>query len=93
MMSAKTGDMQLRPLAPSTKVGLWPPTTHIRTYQQTPAQYNLHPEDKFLNGDFLDRGTIIRRHVSLAEIEYIAKEATNGSTTSFWLRSRPREPW
>jgi len=39
------------------------------------AQYHLHPEDKFLNGDFLDRGTTIRRHVRVTEIEYIGKES------------------
>jgi hypothetical protein len=48
---------------------------HLKTYQQALAQYPLHPEDKFLNGDFLDRGTTIRRHVRVTGIEYIGKES------------------
>ena len=48
---------------------------HLKTYQQALAQYHLHPEDKFLNGDFLDRGMTIRRHVRVTEIEYIGKES------------------
>jgi hypothetical protein len=51
------------------------PVEHLKTYQQALAQYHLHPEDKFLNGDFLDRGTTIRRHVRVTEIEYIGKES------------------
>ena len=47
----------------------------LKTYQQALAQYHLHPEDKFLNGDFLDRGTTLRRHVRVTEIEYIGKES------------------
>jgi hypothetical protein len=47
----------------------------LKTYQQALAQYHLHPEDKFLNGDFLDRGTTIRRHVRVTGIEYIGKES------------------
>jgi hypothetical protein len=48
---------------------------HLKTYQQALAQYHLHPEDKFLNGDYLDRGATIRRHVRVTEIEYIGKES------------------
>ena len=51
------------------------PVEYLKTYQQALAQYHLHPEDKFLNGDFLDRGTTIRRHVRVTEIEYIGKES------------------
>jgi predicted transcriptional regulator with HTH domain len=51
------------------------PVEDLKTYQQGLAQYHLHPEDKFLNGDFLDRGTTLRRHVRVTEIEYIGKES------------------
>jgi hypothetical protein len=51
------------------------PIEHLKTYQQALAQYHLHPEDKFLNGNFLDRGTTQRRHVRVTEIEYIGKES------------------
>jgi hypothetical protein len=51
------------------------PSKDLKTYQQALAQYHLHPEDKFLNGDFLDRGTTLRRHVRVTEIEYIGKES------------------
>jgi hypothetical protein len=51
------------------------PVEYLKTYRQALAQYHLHPEDKFLNGDFLDRGTTIRRHVRVTEIEYIGKES------------------
>lgn len=51
------------------------PVAHLKTYQQALAQYHLHPEDKFLNGDFLDRGTTLRRHIRVTGIEYIGKES------------------
>jgi hypothetical protein len=51
------------------------PVNYLKTYQQALAQYHLHPEDKFLNGDFLDRGTTLRRHIRVTEIEYIGKES------------------
>jgi hypothetical protein len=47
----------------------------LKTYAQVLAQYHLHPESKFLNGDFLDRGTTFRRHVYANEIQYIGKES------------------
>jgi hypothetical protein len=47
----------------------------LKTYQQALVQYHLHPEDKFLSGDFLDRGTTLRRQVWVTGIEYIGKES------------------
>ncbi|THD70420.1 MAG: hypothetical protein E7813_08315 [Bradyrhizobium sp.] len=47
----------------------------LMTYQAALAQYHLHPEDKFLNGDYFDRGTTLRRHVFAKEIRYIGKES------------------
>jgi hypothetical protein len=80
--------LQIKPVAPFHKnpavaaqnafdriTGEPTPVECLKTYQQALAQYHLHPEDKFLNGDFLDRGTTIRRHVRVTEIEYIGKES------------------
>jgi len=39
------------------------------------AQYHLHPETKFLNGDYVDRGVTSRRYVHVASIRNIGKEA------------------
>ncbi len=47
----------------------------LPTYRQALAQYHLHPEDKFLNGDFTDSGGTSRRHIEVAGIEHTGKEA------------------
>jgi hypothetical protein len=47
----------------------------LGTYREALAQYHLHPEAKFLNGDYLDRGHTQRRHIQVTEITYIGKEA------------------
>jgi hypothetical protein len=49
----------------------------LKTYADALQQYHVHPEAKFLNGDFLDRGTTERRHVfvRVEEIQLIGKEA------------------
>jgi hypothetical protein len=47
----------------------------LKTYQESLAQYHLHPETKFLNGDYLDSGKTERRHVVVQSIQYIGKEA------------------
>jgi hypothetical protein len=39
------------------------------------AQYHLHPESKFLNGDHLARGRTERRHVRVTSVRHIGKEA------------------
>lgn len=49
----------------------------LKSYRQVLAQYHLHRESKFLNGDFLDRGVTERRHVKVAGIRHIGKEANN----------------
>jgi hypothetical protein len=51
------------------------PIEQLKTYQQALAQYHLHPEDKFMKGDFLDRGMTIRRHIRVTGIENIGKES------------------
>lgn len=47
----------------------------LQTYAETVAQYHLHPESKFLGGDFVERGTTRRRHIRACGIRHIGKEA------------------
>ena len=47
----------------------------LRTYQESLAQYHLHPETKFLNGDYTDSGVTERRHILADSIQHIGKEA------------------
>ena len=47
----------------------------LRTYAEALRGYHLHPEAKFLGGDFMDRGRTRRRHVLVQAIEDIGKEA------------------
>ena len=49
----------------------------LKTYAQTLAQYHLHPESKFLNGDYLDMGTTLRRHVQMSGVFHIGKESND----------------
>jgi hypothetical protein len=47
----------------------------LRTYAEALRGYHLHPETKFLDGDYTDRGPTRRRHVRVQMIEDIGKEA------------------
>ncbi|RXD03754.1 hypothetical protein EQZ23_15705 [Sphingomonas sp. UV9] len=47
----------------------------LRIYVSALAQYHLSPESKFLNADYDDRGTTIRRHVRMTETRHIGKES------------------
>jgi hypothetical protein len=47
----------------------------LKTYAEALAQYHLSSEDKFLNGQFLDRGRTVRRHVIATGFAWIGKEA------------------
>jgi hypothetical protein len=47
----------------------------LKTYAEALAQYHLSCEDKFENGQFLDRGRTERRHVVATGFELIGKEA------------------
>ena len=47
----------------------------LRTSAETLRGYHRHPEAKFLDGDYLDRGPTRRRHVLVHTIEDIGKEA------------------
>lgn len=51
------------------------PADRLKTYTEALADYHLHPEAKFLNGDYLDRGPTVRRHINVAGVRYIGKEA------------------
>ncbi len=51
------------------------PRDHLKSYQETLAQYHLHLEAKFQDGDYLDSGVMSRRHIVATAIEYIGKEA------------------
>jgi hypothetical protein len=47
----------------------------LKTYREALAQYHLHPEAKFLDADYLDRGPTKRRHIQVTTITLIGKEA------------------
>jgi hypothetical protein len=51
--------------------------SELRTLGEARAQYHLHPESKFLNGDFCDHGTTGRRHVQVTGTRHIGKEAND----------------
>ena len=60
----------------------------LRTYQQSLAQYHLHPESTFHNGDYVDHGLTGRRHVQTDHVEFIGKEA-NRWEEQFFLGVEP----
>ncbi|RWH30889.1 DNA polymerase domain-containing protein, partial [Mesorhizobium sp.] len=47
----------------------------LKTYREAIAQYHLHPEAKFANADFHDRGITERRHIEALLPSYIGKES------------------
>ncbi len=51
------------------------PADALQTYREALAQYHLHPESKFIGGDYSDRGITRRRHISASGIRHIGKEA------------------
>jgi hypothetical protein len=96
-------DLNIKPVAPFDKdpkkaakgafdrlTGLPVSVKRLKRYQEALAQYHLHPEDKFLNGDYLDRGTTQRRHVLTTEIQYIGKES-NKWEDQFYFGFDPEE--
>lgn len=48
---------------------------YLKSYQEALAQYHLHPEAKFLDGDYVDSGVTSRRHIFATAVEHIGKEA------------------
>jgi hypothetical protein len=59
------------------------PAHMLRSYRQSLAQYHLRPEAKFLNADYLDSGLVLRRHVKVAAVVYIGKEANRLEEQSY----------
>ena len=57
------------------ETGLPVTAASLRTYADALAQYHISPESKFLNADYLDHGTTLRRHVRMATVQHIGKEA------------------
>lgn len=53
------------------------PATALKTYVEDLAQYHLHPESKFLGGDYLDCGPTTRRHVRMIATRHIGKESND----------------
>ncbi len=53
------------------------PQEYLKTYEEALAQYHLHPEAKFHNGEFVDSGPTSRRHVLATAPEHIGKEANH----------------
>lgn len=51
------------------------PALALQTYAEALAQYHLHPESKFLGGDYCDRGTTRRRHIRVSGVRHIGKES------------------
>lgn len=51
------------------------PDNALQTYREAFAHYHLHPESKFLGGNYLDSGTTQRRHIRATGIRHIGKEA------------------
>lgn len=47
----------------------------LATYADVLAAYHLSPENKFLNGDYFDKGTTVRRHLRATAAAHIGKEA------------------
>jgi hypothetical protein len=85
---AKRGRRPIRPIAPydrdpssagkqafDRETSLPVAADQLATFREAIAQYHLHPEAKFLNADFTDRGTTRRRHILAIGVTYIGKEA------------------
>ena len=47
----------------------------MKTYAEALEQYHLHCESKFRHGEYLDCGPTTRRHVLVAGVRFIGKEA------------------
>jgi transcriptional regulator with XRE-family HTH domain len=60
----------------------------LKTYREVLSNYHLHPESKFLDADWTDRGKVRRRHVEVTGIVNIGKEA-NELEEQFYLGADP----
>lgn len=52
-------------------------TDLLKSCRELLAQYHLHSESKFENGEYLDTGFTSRRHIIVDGIEHIGKEANH----------------
>lgn len=68
------------------------PASALQSYAEALAQYHLHPESKFLGGDYLDRGTTRRRHVRVTGIRHIGKEANEWERQAMLGRDLASDP-
>ncbi len=59
------------------EIGTPVPIGRLKSYAEGLAQYHLHPESKFLNGDYSDRGATKRRDVRAIAVRLIGKEANH----------------
>ncbi|HXP73030.1 MAG TPA: helix-turn-helix transcriptional regulator, partial [Stellaceae bacterium] len=64
------------------------PPEQLKTFLDALGRYDLHPEPKFLFGDYRDRGATKRRHVVVTEVRNIGKEA-NRWEEQFYLGAEP----
>jgi hypothetical protein len=69
----RTVERSYYPLGETTSEPVLPQS--LKTYQDALAQYHLHPEAKFHDGDYLDSGVTRRRHSVGTVPEYIGKGA------------------
>jgi hypothetical protein len=53
------------------------PGSLMKSYAEALAQYHIQPEAKFLNADYLDRGTTRRRHARMILARHIGKESND----------------
>lgn len=60
----------------------------LKTYAEALAPYHLHPESKFRQADYLDRGVTARRHIQASRVELIGKEAHRWEE-QFYLAEQP----
>jgi DNA-binding phage protein len=51
------------------------PISVLASYREVLANYHLHSESKFHNGELYDRGVTERMHVEVIAVDYIGKEA------------------
>ena len=59
------------------------PSGALRTVTEVVSAYHLHPESKFLNADYLDRGVTRRRHIFVSGVRHIGKEANRWEEQHF----------
>jgi hypothetical protein len=76
MAHVERGELTESPRPCTHKLGgMTVATNALKSFKQVIALYHLHPESKFLNGDYLDRGVTRRRYVHATAIRNIGKEA------------------